>query len=56
MNYPVKDPQEFRFQIQKILALRFSRENVLAVILALVLIAIYIMTASDSPIWIYQGF
>lgn len=34
----------------------FSRENVLALIIALILIAIYITTAADTPIWLYQGF
>lgn len=34
----------------------FSRENILALILALVVIAIYIATAADSPLWVYQGF
>lgn len=34
----------------------FSRENLLAVLLCLALIAILIMTASQAPQWIYQGF
>lgn len=34
----------------------FSRENILALIVALILIAIYIATAADAPIWLYQGF
>jgi hypothetical protein len=33
-----------------------SKENLLALVLALILIAIYITTASDAPVWIYQGF
>jgi len=33
-----------------------SLENILALILALILIAIYITTAADAPIWLYQGF
>jgi hypothetical protein len=33
-----------------------SRENILALIIALILIAIYIATAADAPIWLYQGF
>ena len=34
----------------------FSRENLLALIIALILITIYIATAADAPIWLYQGF
>jgi hypothetical protein len=34
----------------------FSRENQLALLLCLILIALVIFTASDSPLWIYQGF
>ena len=34
----------------------FSWENLLALIIALILIAIYITTAADAPIWLYQGF
>jgi hypothetical protein len=34
----------------------FSRENILAVILCLMAIAILIMTADQAPLWIYQGF
>lgn len=34
----------------------FSRENILALVIALILIAIYITTAADAPIWLYQGF
>jgi hypothetical protein len=33
-----------------------SRENRLALLLCLILIALVIFTASDSPLWIYQGF
>ena len=33
-----------------------SWENILALIIALILIFIYIMTAADAPIWLYQGF
>lgn len=38
------------------LARVFTRENLLAVLLALLLILIYITTAADAPIWLYQGF
>ena len=34
----------------------FTRENLWAVILALVLACLVILTASSSPVWIYQGF
>jgi hypothetical protein len=34
----------------------FGRENLLALLIALILIAIYITTAADAPIWLYQGF
>jgi hypothetical protein len=34
----------------------FSRENLYALLLCLILIAILIMTASQAPQWIYQGF
>ena len=34
----------------------FSRENLYAVLLSLILIAIIILTAEQSPQWIYQGF
>lgn len=34
----------------------FSRENLLALVIALILIAIFITTAADAPIWLYQGF
>ncbi len=34
----------------------FSRENILAFILCLVVFAIIVMTADQSPLWIYQGF
>lgn len=34
----------------------FSRENLLALLLCLILIALTIFTADTSPTWIYQGF
>ena len=34
----------------------FSRENLLALFLCLILIALLISTASSAPLWIYQGF
>jgi hypothetical protein len=41
---------------KKILALIFSRENLLAVFLCIILIALTIVAADTSPSWIYQGF
>ena len=43
-------------QLFSVLAAIFSLENILALIIALILIAIYITTAADAPIWLYQGF
>ncbi len=34
----------------------FTRENLWALILCLILVALVILTASSAPIWIYQGF
>jgi hypothetical protein len=34
----------------------FSRENIYALALCLILIALIILTADQSPQWIYQGF
>ncbi|MBM2851295.1 MAG: hypothetical protein HW418_4237 [Anaerolineales bacterium] len=34
----------------------FSRENLFALLLCLILIALVIVTADKSPQWIYQGF
>ena len=34
----------------------FTRENFLALVLALMLIVILIFAADSSPTWIYQGF
>ena len=33
-----------------------TRENFLALVLCLILIALVIFTADTSPTWIYQGF
>ena len=41
---------------QKIYHAIFNRENFLALMLALILIALVIFTADTSPTWIYQGF
>jgi hypothetical protein len=42
--------------MRKILSIVFSRENYLAIVLCLILIALVIFTADTSPTWIYQGF
>ncbi len=34
----------------------FTRENLLALVLALILVALVVFTADTSPTWIYQGF
>jgi len=34
----------------------FKNENLWALILALILVALIIMTTSSAPTWIYQGF
>jgi len=42
--------------MKKIYQAIFNRENLLALLLALILIALLIFTAETSPTWIYQGF
>lgn len=42
--------------MKKILNSIFTRENFLAFVLCLILIALVIFTADTSPTWIYQGF
>ena len=34
----------------------FSRENVWALVLCLILVLVIIFTAGSAPLWIYQGF
>lgn len=34
----------------------FSRENVWALLLCLIVLAVIIFTADSAPLWIYQGF
>lgn len=34
----------------------FSRENLWALLLCLIFIALIIFTADTAPLWIYQGF
>jgi hypothetical protein len=42
--------------IKTLLRKIFNRENLLAVLLCLILIALAILTVDSSPTWIYQGF
>jgi len=42
--------------MKKIFAQIFSRENLLALLLCLILIALTIFTVDTTPTWIYQGF
>ena len=34
----------------------FSNENLWALLLCLIVIAVLILTADSTPLWIYQGF
>jgi lipopolysaccharide/colanic/teichoic acid biosynthesis glycosyltransferase len=42
--------------MKRILNILFTRENLLALLLCLILIALLILTADQTPQWIYQGF
>jgi len=42
--------------MKKIFQALFTRENLLAILLCIILIALTIFTADTSPTWIYQGF
>jgi hypothetical protein len=42
--------------IMKYLRRIFSRENLYALLLCLLLIALLVLTSSQAPQWIYQGF
>jgi len=42
--------------LKKIFLGLFSRENMLALLLALIMIALLIFTKDTTPTWIYQGF
>ncbi len=42
--------------LRKFLSAVFSRENLLALLLALLLVALVVFTVDTSPTWIYQGF
>jgi hypothetical protein len=40
----------------KLLARLVKRENLYALLLCLIVIALVIMTSDQTPLWIYQGF
>ena len=42
--------------MHKLIRWVFSRENLYALLLCLLLIAILILTVDQAPQWIYQGF
>lgn len=42
--------------MQSFLRRVFSRENLIALLLCLLIIALVIVTAESAPQWIYQGF
>ena len=42
--------------MKKLRELLFTRENLMALVLCLILILLVIFTADTSPTWIYQGF
>ena len=42
--------------VRDLLRRLFSRQNVWALVLCLVVILVIIFTADSAPLWIYQGF
>jgi cytochrome b561 len=42
--------------LKRFLRCLFTRENLYALLLCLILIGLIIMTADTTPQWIYQGF
>ena len=42
--------------MKKLREVVFTRENLLALVLCLILILLVIFTADTSPTWIYQGY
>lgn len=42
--------------MKKILSAILTRENLWALLLALVLVVLVVLTANSGPRWIYQGF
>ncbi len=41
---------------KNLLKIAFSRENLYALLLCLILVALTILTADSAPTWIYQSF
>jgi len=42
--------------LSKLTRVLFTRENIYALLICLILIGLLILTADQSPQWIYQGF
>ncbi|MFC1466623.1 MAG: hypothetical protein ACFLMY_17410 [Candidatus Brachytrichaceae bacterium NZ_4S206] len=42
--------------MQRLLRRVFSRENLIALLLCLLIVALVIVSADSAPQWIYQGF
>ncbi len=42
--------------MKRLFSLLLTRENLLALVLSLMALAIVVMSAESSPAWIYQGF
>jgi hypothetical protein len=42
--------------LRRLLTAIFSRENLLALLLALILVVLLVFTVDTSATWIYQGF
>jgi len=42
--------------MKRLLGKTLTRENLLAVVLCLMALAMLVLTADSSPTWIYQGF
>jgi len=45
-----------RQTVVRVLRRIFSRENLWALALCVILSLLVVLSASDSPLWIYQGF
>ena len=45
-----------RLPVNPVVRRIFSKENLWALVLCLVVILLIIFTADSSPLWIYQGF
>jgi len=43
-------------RLQMILGKIFSRENLWALLICLLVLAVFVFTADSAPQWIYQGF